>query len=41
MDDQVSPEFKVKVNNGSCLKRVCPSLIVRCINVQSDFIMLL
>ena len=32
---QVSPEFKVKVNNDSCLQRVCSRLIVRprCIHV--------
>ena len=30
---QVSPESKVKVNNDSCLQRVCFCLIVRYINV--------
>ena len=33
-------EFKVKVNNGECLQRVCSHLIVHFINVESDFIML-
>ena len=28
-NDQVSPEFKVKVNNGRCLQQVCSPLIVR------------
>ena len=41
LNNQVSPEFKVKVNNGSCLQWVYSRLIVHCINVKSDFIMLL
>ena len=28
-NDQVSPEFKVKVNNGNCLKGVCYRSIIR------------
>ena len=32
-NDQVSPEFKVKVNNGSCQQLVCSRLIVHYINV--------
>ena len=27
-NDQVSPMFKVKVNNGRCLQQVCSPLIV-------------
>ena len=34
-----SPEFKDKVNNDSCL-RVCSHLIIRCVNVSSDFVLL-
>ena len=40
-NDQVSPEFKVKVNNGSCLQQACSCLIVCYTHVESDFIMLL
>ena len=32
-NDQVLPEFQVKVNNGSCLKQVCAHLTACCINV--------
>ena len=40
-NDQVLPEFKAKVNNSSLLERVHSLSIVRCIHVQSEFIMLL
>ena len=40
-NDQVSPEFKVKVNNGSCLQQACSCLIVCYTHVESDFILLL
>ena len=33
-NDQVPPEFKGKVNNGSCLQQVCSHLIVHCINCK-------
>ena len=33
-NDQVLREFKGKVNNGSCLQRVCSHLIVRCVNCK-------
>ena len=32
MNDQVLPEFKGKVNNGSCLQQECSQLIVHYIN---------
>ena len=32
-NDQVLPEFKGKVNNGSCLEQVCSALVVRSVNV--------